>query len=53
MLLITYQQLMTASVLLWDIVEPTAFVVVIIMLWRMHKELKEIKKLLEEQLQES
>ena len=32
------------SILLWDIVEPTAFVAVIILLWRMVKTLKEIER---------
>ena len=32
------------SILLWDIVEPTAFIVVIILLWRMVKALREIER---------
>ena len=46
MLLVAYSQFMMGSALLWDIVEPTAFVIVIIMLWKIHKELKAIKELL-------
>ena len=40
--------LMTVSVLLWDIVEPIGLVIIAYLLYKIHKDLKRVQRLLEE-----
>ena len=32
------------SILLWDVVEPTAFVIIAILLWKIYRALREIER---------
>ena len=40
--------LMTVSVLLWDIVEPAGLAIIAYLLYKIHKDLKRVQRLLEE-----
>ena len=37
------------SILLWDVVEPIGFIVIVYLLYRIYKELKLIREILEKQ----
>ena len=39
---------MTVSVLLWDIVEPAGLAIIVYLLYKVHKDLKRVQRLLEE-----